>query len=56
MQPLNPTQKENIVLRKGVGDNKDTNAHEIFHSIVDGLGGFNRFWGEGITEFCKSDV
>ena len=33
--------------------NKDTNAHEIFHSIVDGLGGFNRFWGEGITEFCK---
>ena len=53
VQPLNPTQKENIVLRKGVGDNKDTNAHEIFHSIVDGLGGFNRFWGEGITEFCK---
>lgn len=53
VQPLNPNQKENIVLRKGVGDNKDTNAHEIFHSIVDGLGGFNRFWGEGITEFCK---
>lgn len=53
MQPIDPSQKENIVLRKGVGDNKDTNAHEIFHSIVDGLGGFNRFWGEGITEFCK---
>ena len=52
-RPIDLSQKENIVLRKGVGDNKDTNAHEIFHSIVDGLGGFNQFWGEGITEFCK---
>lgn len=56
MQPLDASQKENIVLRKGVGDNKDTNAHEIFHSIVDGLGGFNCFWGEGITEFCKKNM
>lgn len=54
--PSQPSKKENIVLKRGVGDNKDTNAHEIFHSIVDGLGGFNRFWGEGLTEFCKKTM
>ena len=56
VRPHGPNGKENIVLRKGVGDNKDTSVHEIFHSLVDSYGGFNNFWGEGITEFSKKAV
>ena len=54
--PRGTYNKENIVLRKGVGDNKDVSVHETFHSLVDGLGGFNRFFGEGITEFLKKTM
>ena len=54
--PSEPYKKENIVLRRGRGANKDVNAHETFHSLVNGYGGFNRFWGEGITEFLKKTM
>lgn len=54
--PRGTYNKENIVLRKGVGDNKDTNSHEAFHSLVNGYGGFNAFFGEGLTEFLKKTM
>ena len=54
--PSGPYNKENIVLRRGIKDYKDVNAHEAFHSLADGLGGFNRFWGEGITEFLNKTM
>ena len=54
--PTGPYNKENIVLRKGVGDNKDTNSHETFHSLANGYGGFNSFFGEGITECLKKTM
>ena len=54
--PRGTYNKENIVLRKGVGDNKDTNSHEAFQSLVNGYGGFNAFFGEGLTEFLKKTM
>lgn len=48
--------RDKIVLRKHVGDNKSTTAHETFHAIVDGWGGFNSFFGEGLTEFLNKNL
>lgn len=49
-------QRNKIVLRKKVGDNKETTAHETFHALVDGYGGFSAFFGEGITEFMNKTM
>lgn len=48
--------RDKIVLRKHAGDNKSTTAHETFHAIVDGWGGFNSFFGEGLTEFLNKNL
>lgn len=50
------TKKREIVLRKGIGDNKKTISHETLHAFANGLGGFNRFVGEGITEFLAKTI
>ncbi len=49
-------KRDIIVLRKKVGDNKQTTAHETFHAFVDGWGGFNNFFGEGLTEFLSKNL
>ncbi len=43
--------KNKIVLKRKIGDNKHVLAHETFHAFVDGLGKFEPFIGEGITEY-----
>lgn len=46
-------EKRKIVLRKGTGDNKYVVSHENFHALANGLGGFDIFIGEGITEILS---
>lgn len=53
---IDSKDRDKIVLRKNSGDNKSTTAHETFHTFVDGLGGFNIFFGEGLTEFLSKDL
>lgn len=49
-------KKPKIVLRKKVGENKPDTGHEVFHMLGNGLGGFNIFFGEGITEFLSKTL
>ena len=53
---IDSENRDKIVLRKKSGDNKSTTAHETFHALVDGLGGFNIFFGEGLTEFLSKNL
>lgn len=45
--------KREIVFRRNVPKGRGIKSHEIFHAFADGYGGFNKFWGEGITEYLS---
>lgn len=42
-----------IVFKRDVGEGKDVRSHETWHAFADGLGGYSRFFGEGITEYLS---
>ena len=49
-KPGVPIQKNKIVVNRKIQGKAYTLVHESYHALVDGYGGFSRFFGEGITE------
>lgn len=55
--PENSTDgKRKIVLRRDVPEGRDVRSHETWHAFANGLGGFSRFFGEGITEYLNQHM
>lgn len=48
--------KRKVVLKRENSKEKRVGAHETFHGLVGGLGGFSAFFGEGITEFLAKTM
>lgn len=46
-------QQRKIVFKRGVGEGKSVRSHETWHALANGLGGYSRFFGEGITEYLS---
>ena len=48
-----PDGKRRIVLKRNVPEGRHIRSHETWHALANGLGGFSRFFGEGITEYLN---
>ena len=49
----NNGNQRKIVFKRDVGEGKGVRSHETWHALANGLGGYSRFFGEGITEYLS---